>query len=74
MGNPFFLAPTSEPVNVHSGCAQNEQTHSHDTHLVQNLEPHCAVVAKAKEHSYLMKCSANLFAKQSNFKTGQVPY
>lgn len=30
MGNAFFLTPVSEPVDVHSGYAGDDQAYGHD--------------------------------------------
>lgn len=40
MGNAFFLAPVSEPVDSLSGHSRDEQAHGHDYHPGENLEPH----------------------------------
>lgn len=38
-GNPFFLAPVGEPVDVRSGHSGDDQAHPHDGKARKNLEP-----------------------------------
>lgn len=48
MGNPFFLAPASELVDVSSGHSRDEQARGHDGDPGENFEPHRDAVTKAK--------------------------
>ena len=48
MGNPFFLAPISEPVDACSGHSQDEQACGHDSNPGENLKPHRDTITKAK--------------------------
>ena len=48
MGNPFFLAPVTEPVDACGGHFRDEQAHAHDGDPGENLEPHRDALPEAK--------------------------
>ena len=48
MGNPFFLAPVTEPVDARGGHSRDEQAHAHNSDPGKNLEPHRDAVPEAK--------------------------
>ena len=48
MGNPFFLAPITEPVDALGGHSWDEQAHAHNGDPGKNLKPHRDAVPKAK--------------------------
>ena len=47
-GNPFFLAPVTEPVDVCGGHFRYEQANAHDGDPGENLEPHRNALPEAK--------------------------
>lgn len=48
MGNPFFLAAVTEPVDARGGHSRDEQAHAHNGDPGKNLEPHRDAVPEAK--------------------------
>ena len=48
MGNSFFLAPVTEPVDARGGHSRDEQAHAHNGDPRKNLEPHRDAVPEAK--------------------------
>ena len=48
MGNPFFLAPVTEPVDARGDHSRDEQAHAHNGDPGKNLEPHRDGVPEAK--------------------------
>ena len=48
IGTPFVLAPVTEPVDVRSGYAGDDQAHCHDADPRKNLEPHRAAAARTE--------------------------
>ena len=57
MGNPFFLALVTEPVDACGGHSRDKQAHVHDSDPGENLEPHRDAVPEAKHslQDYLKK-------------------